>query len=107
MLIRSFLKARSTETLNSLSPDDLFNRFQITRVGELTGLDHIGVPVWAATRPCAKVISVTAGKSLDSRMARAGAIAESSEYAKFENPRAEFQKPDWTGFDPRVGWEGK
>jgi YcaO-like protein with predicted kinase domain len=107
MLIRSFLKARSAETLNSLSADDLFNRFQITRVGELTGLDHIGVPVWAATRPCAKVISVTAGKSLDSKMARAGAIAESIEYATFENPRGEFQIEDWTGFDPRVWWVAK
>jgi YcaO-like protein with predicted kinase domain len=107
MLIRSFLKTRSAETLNSLSPDDLFNRFQITRVGELTGLDHIGVPVWAATRPCAKVISVTAGKSLDSRMARAGAIAESIEYATFENPRGEFWLSDFESFDCKNLWLAK
>jgi YcaO-like protein with predicted kinase domain len=101
MLTRSLLKRRSAEALNRLSQDTLFDRFQVTRVGEITGLDSVGVPVWAATRPCAKVISVTAGKSLDSQMARAGAIAESIEYSTFENPTGEFVTQDWTMFDPK------
>lgn len=107
MLTRSQLKLRSAETLNRLSGDTLFDRFQVTRVGEITGLDHIGIPVWAATRPCAKVISVTAGKSLDSQMARAGAIAESIEYATFENPRGDWQFQNWTALDPRNLWLAK
>jgi YcaO-like protein with predicted kinase domain len=107
MLIRSFLKARSAETLNSLSADDLFDRFQVTRVGEITGLDNVGVPVWCGTRPCGKIISVTAGKSLDSQMARAGAIGEAIEYATFENPRGDFQEQNWTLFDPKLIWVAK
>lgn len=107
MLTRSQLKQRSAEALNKLSADTLFDRFQVTRVGEITGLDHIGVPVWAATRPCAKVISVTAGKSLDSAMARAGAIAESIEYSTFENPRGDWQFQNWYAIDPHNLWLAK
>jgi YcaO-like protein with predicted kinase domain len=101
MLTRLQAKQRSAEALNRLSADTLFDRFQVTRVGEITGLDRVGVPVWAATRPCAKVISVTAGKSLDSQMARAGAIAEAIEYSTFENPTGEFITQNWTAFDSK------
>src|ERR1700740_590054 len=107
MLTRSCLKARSAETLNRLSADTLFDRFQVTRVGEITGLDNVGVPVWAATRPCAKVISVTAGKSLDSQMARAGAIAEAIEYSTFENPRGDYITQNWVAFNPKNLWLAK
>lgn len=107
MITRSQAKQRSAETLNRISADTLFNQFQITRVGEITGLDHIGVPVWAATRPCAKVISVTAGKSIDSQMARAGAIAEAIEYSTFENPRGDYITQNWAAFNPKNLWVAK
>lgn len=107
MSTRSQLRLRSAGILNRLSQDDLFNRFQVTRVGEITGLDNIGVPVWSGTRPCGRIISVTAGKSLDSQMARAGAIGEAIEYSTFENPRGEFQFQNWTAFNSKNLWLAK
>lgn len=103
-MTRSQAKERSAQVLNRLSADVLFDQFQITRVGELTGLDNIGVPVWAATRPCSKVISVTAGKNLDTQMARAGAVAEAIEYSTFENPTGFFITANWTKRDPLNMW---
>lgn len=52
-----------------------------TRVTDTTRLDIIGVPVFAAMRPCAGEgsVSVTSGKSLDSMAARVGALAEAFE----------------------------
>jgi ribosomal protein S12 methylthiotransferase accessory factor len=76
----------SAKRLCALSPDYLFEYFGITRVGEITDLDSIGVPVWSATRPLSHSISVSAGKSRDSFMAKAGAIAEAIEVALFESP---------------------
>src|SRR5215469_8130400 len=74
----------SAKRLCSLSPDYLFEYFGITRVGEITGLDSIGIPVWSATRPMSHSISAMAGKSRDSFLAKAGAIAEAIEIALFE-----------------------
>jgi ribosomal protein S12 methylthiotransferase accessory factor len=74
----------SAKRLCALSPDYLFDYFGVTRVGEITNLDSIGVPVWSATRPLSHSISVTAGKSRDSFLAKAGAIAEAIELALFE-----------------------
>lgn len=107
MITRSQAKQQSAEKLNSLSADTLFNHFQVTRVGEITGLDNVGVPVWAATRPCAKVISVTAGKSLDSQMARAGSIAEAIEYSTFENPIGDYSTQNWAAFNAKNLWVAK
>lgn len=107
MMTRLQAKEHSAQALNRISADVLFDCFQVTRVGELTGLDNIGVPVWAGTRPCAKVISVTAGKALDSHMARAGAIAEAIEYSTFENPTGDFITADWTKRDPLNMWLAK
>ena len=75
----------SAKRLCALSPDYLFEYFGITRVGELTGLDSIGVPVWTATRPMSHSVSAMAGKSRDSFLAKAGAIAEAIEIALFES----------------------
>jgi YcaO-like protein with predicted kinase domain len=87
---RSELRAESAEYLNTLSRDELFNRFEITRVANITGLDIIGVPVYSSCRPASKVISVSAGKSRDKATSRAGAIAEGIEFHTFENTRGPF-----------------
>lgn len=76
----------STAYLNSLDRDNLFERYAITRVGDITDLDIIGIPVYNAIRPCAQVLSVNSGKGISKELARAGAIAEAIEYATFENP---------------------
>ena len=83
---RSLQRRASTDYLNSLGQDELFERFAITRVSKIDGLDCIGVPVYSVCRPAAKVVSVNAGKSLDGSLARAGAVAEGIEFAVFENP---------------------
>jgi YcaO-like protein with predicted kinase domain len=83
-------RAAGAAYLNSFSREDLFTRFQITRVANITGLDIIGVPVYSCVRPASKTLSVSAGKSRDPALARAGAIAEGIEFYTFENPRGPY-----------------
>jgi ribosomal protein S12 methylthiotransferase accessory factor len=73
------------------SPDDTvramrskFSSFGITRLARLTGLDSIGIPVWAATRPNAGTLAVSQGKGLDDAAARASATMEAIEVAAAE-----------------------
>jgi len=68
------------------SREDLL-RFGITRVGDLTGLDTIGIPVWFACRPNSRSLSVSQGKGLDDAQARTSAIMEAIEGAVAERPR--------------------
>lgn len=91
------LRIESAAYLNSLEADYLFDHYGITRVGEITGFDVIGVPVYNAIRPLGSVLSVNSGKGLSKESARAGAIAEGIEYWVFEHPVGEFQvRPfDW------------
>lgn len=85
-------RRRSAERLCKLSYDYLFDHFGITRLSDLTGLDIIGIPVWASTRPIAHTITFSGGKNLDPILAKAGAIAEGIELSIFEKestPQAE------------------
>jgi ribosomal protein S12 methylthiotransferase accessory factor len=90
MTTRKELRARMAQYLNGLTREDLFGRFGITRTARIDTLDHLGVPVYSSVRPAARVISVSAGKSLDRDLARAGAVAEAIEFATFENPLTDF-----------------
>ena len=60
--------------------------FGITRLARQTGLDVIGIPCWAATRPNARTLAVNMGKGADDDAAMASAIMEATEYAIAENP---------------------
>lgn len=51
----------------------------ITRVAELTGLDTLGIPVWAAVRPRGRSLSTSQGKGLTPLAARVSAVMESLE----------------------------
>jgi ribosomal protein S12 methylthiotransferase accessory factor len=51
----------------------------ITRVGNVTGLDQVGVPTWIAVRPLARSLTVAQGKGVTHALARASAIMESIE----------------------------
>ena len=51
----------------------------VTRLAELTHLDRIGLPVFAAIRPEARSIAVSMGKGLEPDHARASALMESIE----------------------------
>src|ERR1700736_1514367 len=79
-------RARGARLINSLTRDELFDRYEITRVGNITGFDCIGVPVYHVTRPAGLVLSQNSGKGLDAQTARTGAIAEGIEYHTFEHP---------------------
>jgi YcaO-like protein with predicted kinase domain len=65
------------ETWERIVP--LFPRMGITRVADVTGLDHLGVPVYQAVRPRSKNLSVSQGKGLTRAAARVSAAMESIE----------------------------
>lgn len=56
----------------------------ITRVGQITGLDVIGLPVWFATRPNSRNLAVAQGKAQTDAGAQIAAIMESIEGASAE-----------------------
>lgn len=62
-------------------------QFGITRVGDITDLDCLGVPVWFAARPNARGLSVAQGKGLDADQARISAVMEAVEGAVAEDVR--------------------
>ncbi len=72
------------DTVRAMRPK--FGEFGITRLSCLTGLDAIGIPVWAATRPNARTLAVSQGKGLDDGAARASAVMEAIEVATAERP---------------------
>jgi ribosomal protein S12 methylthiotransferase accessory factor len=51
----------------------------ITRLADLTGLDVIGVPVWAAFRPNGRSLATSQGKGLSAEAAQVSALMESIE----------------------------
>ncbi len=63
-------------------------RFGITRVGDLTDLDRIGLPVWFACRPNARSLSLSQGKGLTHRQARISAVMEAIEHSVAEKTRS-------------------
>ncbi len=65
------------ETLAAYLP--LAPQMGITRVANLSGLDHIGLPVYTAIRPNARSLATSQGKGLDDASAKASALMESIE----------------------------
>ena len=51
----------------------------VSRLASVTGLDHIGVPVWAAIRPLGRSLSVSQGKGLSDTLAQVSALMEAIE----------------------------
>jgi YcaO-like protein with predicted kinase domain len=70
-------------TLARIAP--LARRMGITRVGVLTGLDVVGIPVVAAYRPNSRTIAVHQGKGSTLAAARVSAIMEAVECWHAEN----------------------
>jgi ribosomal protein S12 methylthiotransferase accessory factor len=54
-------------------------RMGITRLGNITGLDRIGIPVAVAVRPNSRSVSVSQGKGLELPQAMASALMEATE----------------------------
>jgi YcaO-like protein with predicted kinase domain len=63
-------------------------RAGITRIAELTGLDTLGIPVFAAIRPMGKSLSTQQGKGISRDAARISALMESLETFSAEQARA-------------------
>ena len=72
------------KTFDRLSPI-LFEKFGITRVANVTGLDCIGVPVYIAIRPNSKCLAVSQGKGIMAASAKVSAVMESIETFYAEN----------------------
>src|SRR5215213_5920588 len=65
------------QTLARVRP--LMARMGITRLGNITGLDRIDIPVAVAVRPNSRSVSVSQGKGLDREQAMASALMEACE----------------------------
>ena len=77
--------AGGTERL--VSPADTVERLRpqlaglgITRLGNLTGLDNLGIPVFMSTRPLARAVAVSLGKGISDEAAMASALMESRKH---------------------------
>lgn len=56
-------------------------RLGITRVGDLTGLDQVGIPVWFAARPASRSLCIANGKGVTEEGAWLSAVMEGAEQA--------------------------
>ncbi len=65
------------EILRRLMPD--IDALGITRIGDITGLDRVGIPVMQATRPLSLSNSVAQGKGFTPEAAAVSAILEAAE----------------------------
>src|SRR5690606_15138598 len=63
---------------------DFLDYFGITRIGDLTGLDTVGIPVWFASRPNSRGLAVSQGKGMTHAQARISAVMECIEGAVAE-----------------------
>jgi YcaO-like protein with predicted kinase domain len=82
---RAAARAELAETIWRL-PYSTMRKYGVSSYRSIEGLDTIGIPIWIAHRPPSNTISVTAGKSLDSKMAMVGAIIEAIEFWASEHP---------------------
>ncbi|MFS0735787.1 YcaO-like family protein [Sphingomonas sp. 1P06PA] len=59
--------------------DAIARAIGISRIGNVTGFDRIGIPVWQAVRPMSRSLSVSQGKGLNRAQARLSAVLEALE----------------------------
>jgi ribosomal protein S12 methylthiotransferase accessory factor len=71
-------------------------RCGVTRLGDVTGLDRVGLPVWQATRPAGQSLSVHQGKGATDAAARIGALCEAVESHLAEQAAADGPFCDYT-----------
>lgn len=86
---------RTSETAEEAVLVPLAREHGVTRLGDLTGLDRIGVPVWQTVRPESRALSVHQGKALTRSGARRGALMEAIESAHAEG---------WSRVDRIAAW---
>ncbi|MFE9687441.1 YcaO-like family protein [Streptomyces sp. NPDC006285] len=64
----------------------LLPRYGVTRVADLSGLDCIGIPVFAAMRPLSETLAVSQGKGASPILAKVSAAMECIELQHAERP---------------------
>ena len=74
----TYRAASPTETLDKIVPM-LWEKFGITRVANITGLDDINIPTYLAIRPNSKILTTAQGKGITHDLAKISAIMESIE----------------------------
>lgn len=96
------LKGHAAGTHRLVPPAQTFERLRpllpalgITRIANVTGLDHIGIPVVMVTRPNARSLAVSQGKGLDLDAARASGAMESLELHHAETPTLPLKLGSW------------
>ena len=87
-------------TLRQVLP--ILSTVGITRVANVTGLDHVGVPTWMIVRPLSRSLTVSQGKAFTHELAKTSGIMESIELYHAEHftppgewaPLSQFTKRD-------------
>jgi ribosomal protein S12 methylthiotransferase accessory factor len=74
----------------------------ITRVGDVTGLDRVGLPVVMVVRPNSRALSVSQGKGLTTEAAKASGIMESIETYHAERIEQPLRFASWRHLRARV-----
>ena len=77
-------------------------RAGITRIAELTGLDTIGIPVFAAIRPMGRSLSTQQGKGATELAARVSALMESLETWSAEHMALPAIRASWRRLGSRA-----
>ncbi len=85
----SYRSRTPEETLEIIQP--YIKHAGITRLADLTGLDNIGVPVYAAIRPRSKNLSTAQGKGLTHQLAQCSAYMEAIEHFYAETTPSELR----------------
>lgn len=96
-------------TTRAASLDATWRRFApaarragITRIAELTGLDTIGIPVFAAIRPMGRSLSTQQGKGATALAARVSALMESLETWTAEHVALPTVRASWRRLGDRA-----
>jgi ribosomal protein S12 methylthiotransferase accessory factor len=80
---------------------ELFGPLTITRVGVVTGLDCVGIPVAQAYRPNSRSLAVSQGKGLDVEAARVSAVMETIELYHAERITAPLRHASYAELVPQ------
>jgi ribosomal protein S12 methylthiotransferase accessory factor len=96
------------ETLARIGP--IARALGVTRLGDVTGLDRIGIPVFQAIRPLSRSLSVSQGKGATPDAARVSALMEAIELHHAEiavadtyGPAGEGEAALWSGMSQADG----
>jgi ribosomal protein S12 methylthiotransferase accessory factor len=86
------------------SPEELWDKYGISRCSEITNYDIVGVPIYRTCRPLSGTLSLHSGKSLDTSMSKAGAIMEAAEFHVAEHPTGGYRYFSYSDLEDALDW---